>query len=407
LASLNESESGEGFLSPLGSSPLPDYRNPRISLAGKGKKDHMNALILHFKKVTPLCLIVSALAYFELLPTAQAVSPAPDGGYPGGNTAEGQSALLSLTSGTYNTAVGVFSLLSLINGSFNTGVGGATLLVNSGNTNTAIGAGALLSNSVGFNNTANGGFTLFDNTTGSANTAIGEGALFQNTIGSTNTAIGVAALAANTTGSGNTVIGDGALNSNTSGNSNIALGAGSGRNVTTASNVICIGTTGQNVNDSFYVGNVFETSIDPDNLPVLIDVTGRLGTQSSSRRFKDDVRSMDKASEAILALRPVTFHYKNDIKGKPQFGLIAEEVAEVDPNLAVRDNNGEIYTVRYDQVNAMLLNEFLKEHRTVQELKKQVAALTATVKEQAALIQKVSDKVDLNRPAPQVVDNHK
>ena len=94
----------------------------------------MNALILHFKKVTPLCLIVSALACFELLPTAQAVSPAPDGGYPGGNTAEGQSALLSLTSGTYNTAVGVFSLLSLINGSFNTGVGSATLLVNSGNT---------------------------------------------------------------------------------------------------------------------------------------------------------------------------------------------------------------------------------------------------------------------------------
>src|SRR5262245_59608528 len=250
-----------------------------------------------------------------------------------------------------------------------------------------------------------GSFALVNNSSGNFNTAISYEALLFNGTGSTDTAVGVGALLHNNASS-NTAVGYGAL-TNSTGNSNIALGAGSGRNVTTASNVICIGTTGQNVNDSFYVGNVFETSIDPDNLPVLIDVTGRLGTQSSSRRFKDDVRSMDKASEAILALRPVTFHYKNDIKGKPQFGLIAEEVAEVDPNLAVRDNNGEIYTVRYDQVNAMLLNEFLKEHRTVQELKKQVSALTATVKEQAALIQKVSDKVDLNRPAPQVVDNHK
>ena len=352
--------------------------------------------LIQLQQATPRFFIVLLIACLTFPLRATAVSPAPDGGYPRGNTAEGQSALLSVTSGTYNTAVGVFSLLSLTEDSFNTAIGAGTLLANTAGENTAIGAGALLSNTVGFNNTANGGFTLFDNTTGSANTAIGEGALFQNTIGSTNTAIGVGALASNITGSGNTVIGDGALDLNTSGSSNIALGAGSGRNVTTASNVICIGATGQNVNDSFYVGNVFETSIDPDNLPVLIDVTGRLGTQSSSRRFKDDVRSMDKASEAVLALRPVTFHYKNDIKSKPQFGLIAEEVAEVDPDLVVRDNNGEIYTVRYDQVNAMLLNEFLKEHRKVEELEKQVEAL-------AAGLQKVSAQLEVSKPAAQTV----
>ena len=121
---------------------------------------------------------------------------------------------------------------------------------------------------------------------------------------------------------------------------------------------------------------------------------------------------MDKASEAILALKPVTFHYKSDNANRPEFGLVAEEVAEVNRDLVVRDENGEIYTVRYDAVNAMLLNEFLKEHRkneeqekTIAELKSGMTALAATVKEQASQIQKVSAQLEASIPAPQVVNN--
>jgi len=208
--------------------------------------------------------------------------------------------------------------------------------------NTATGTDAVAGNSTGNNNTANGGFALWNNSTGDNNTALGASALFNNMTGS----------------------------------NNIAVGATAGTGVSTASNVICIGIPGSNVGDSFYVGNVFETSIDPDNLPVYIDFTGRLGTPSSSRRFKDRVTSMEKASEAILSLRPVKFHYKTDATGIPQFGLIAEEVAKVDPDLVVRDKDGKPYTVRYDAVNAMLLNEFLKEHRKVEEMEKQIEILT-------------------------------
>ena len=145
---------------------------------------------------------------------------------------------------------------------------------------------------------------------------------------------------------------------------------------------------------------------------MLIDSAGQLGTMSSLRRFKHDIKPMHKASEAILALTPVTFHYKSDKTGTAQFGLIAKEVAAVNPDLVVRDEKGEIYTVRYDAVNAMLLNEFLKEHRKVQEqtatiaeLKSGMEALTATMKEQAAQIQKVSAQLEASKPAPQVVNN--
>ena len=235
-------------------------------------------------------------------------------------------------------------------------------------------------------------------------------------------------------GSNNTAVGYGAL-TNSTGSNSIALGTNAGSDVTTANNVICIGITGQNVSDSFYVGNVFETSIDADNLPVRIDFRGRLGTQTSSRRFKDHITPMDKASEAILALNPVKFHYKDDTRRRPEFGLIAEEVAQVDPNLVALDKEGKPYTVRYDQVNAMLLNEFLKEHkafleaqrkvqeeqikiekqdRTITELRSMVAeqqkgmqALTAQVREQAAQIQKVNAQIELNEPAPLMVFSHR
>jgi predicted ribosome quality control (RQC) complex YloA/Tae2 family protein len=145
---------------------------------------------------------------------------------------------------------------------------------------------------------------------------------------------------------------------------------------------------------------------------VLIDTEGQLGTMSSSRRFKKEIKPMDKASETILALKPVTFYYRNDSTDTPQFGLIAEEVAKVNPNLIVRDKQGEIYTVRYEAVNAMLLNEFLKEHkkgeqqdRKIEQLEATVARLESVLKEQAAQIQKVSAQIELSRAAPQFADS--
>ena len=395
--------------------------------------------------------LVLTFACFALVPTAQAVVPVPDGGYPGGNTAEGQRALLSLTTGGFNTAVGFLSLGSGTTNSFNTAIGAGALLANTANENTATGAGALLSNTTGVNNTANGAFALFSNTTGGANTANGLQALFSNTTGYLNVADGAQALAANTTGhdntatgfdalglnttgfnntangdralelntagGNNTASGFGALSQNTTGNGNIGLGIFGGAALTTGDNNIDIANvgvagesntirvgTGQTAT---YIAGISGVNQGTAAAVFINTTTGQLGTAppSSSRRFKKEMKPMDKASEAIMALKPVTFHYKSDKTGTPQFGLIAEEVAEVNPDLVVRDENGEIYTVRYDAVNAMLLNEFLKEHSTVQELKTEIAALTTTVKEQASQIQKVSAQLEAGKPAPQVVLN--
>jgi hypothetical protein len=367
-------------------------------------------------------LIILALGFFALLPRIQAVVPAPDGGYPGGNTAEGQAALLSLSSGRYNTAVGFFSLRSDTEGNFNTGVGAGTLLLNTAPNNTATGAAALLSNTIGEDNTANGAFALFSNTEGDQNTATGFEALFNNTTGDFNTANGTFALFSNTTGNSNTAIGDSALSNNTTGNTNTALGRNAGSSVTTASNVIAIGHQGANVDNSCYIGNIFGANVDPSGVFVAIDSSGKLGTTASSRRFKEEIQPMDKASDALLSLKPVTFRYKNYKNGPRQFGLIAEEVAEVNPDLVARDKNGEIYTVRYDQINAMLLNEFLKEHKRVEELncrlaeqeavvaqqeqefretiaeqENKIRALIASVEKQAAQIQKVSAQIEVSR----------
>ncbi len=319
-------------------------------------------------------LFVVLLVCFGLLPKAQAVNPPPDGGYPGGNTAEGQNALLNLTTGGFNTAVGFFSLRSNTEGTFNTGVGAGTLFVNTADQNTAVGAGALL-NTSGGQNTATGAFALFNNTIGLQNTANGIFALFNNTTGSDNTASGLNALASNTTGEGNTAVGDVALVSNTTGNFNTALGLLAGSNVITANNVICIGAAGFDVSDSCFIGNIRGASVSPDAIPVFVDSSDKLGTMTSSKRFKKHIKPMDKDSEAILTLKPVTFQYKDDKTGRPQFGLIAEEVAEVNPGLIVRDKEGKPYTVRYDQVNAMLLNEFLKEHRKNEEQEAVIAQL--------------------------------
>jgi hypothetical protein len=355
--------------------------------------------LIQLKRATSLFLIVLGFVWLGLLPKAQAVNPAPDGGYPGGNTAEGQNALLSLTTGGFNTAVGFFSLFANTTGFYNTAVGAGALDLNTGDSNTATGAGALLLN-----------------TTGTVNTANGVDALAFNTTGHNNTAIGFVALGNNTTGSGNTAIGTSALLGNTTGTGNIGLGIHAGSLVSTADNVICIGAAlpGADVSNSCFIGSIRGiTTQNNDAIPVLIDSAGQLGTMSSSRRYKTDIKPIDKASESILALKPVSFRYKIHKDTTPQFGLIAEEVAEVNPDLVVRDKNGEIYTVRYEAVNAMLLNEFLKEHQTVQEqgstiaeLKKDIGSLTATVKEQAAQIQKVSAQLEASKPTTQVVENN-
>ncbi len=444
----------------------------------------MNSLIQ--SKTTPPLLIALALLCFGLLPGAQAVVPAPDGGYgpPAygtGNTAEGEEALLNLTSGGFNTAAGFRTLFSNTIGNFNTAVGAGALFSNTGTENTATGAGALLNNTFGNFNTANGEAALFFNTTGDKNTATGSSALVENTTGDQNTAsgwralwknttgfwntaegsaaltlnttgarnmaIGKSALYKNTTGNQNTAAGDGALFNNTVGNFNTAIGGtalgenirGShntaigfqaGLDVSTAANVICIGANvaGANVSGTTWIANVYgRTTLNATTAPVVVSANGQLGTVASSERFKKDIATMQKASESILSLRPVTFHYKTDTTDTPQFGLIAEEVAKVNPALVLPDKEGKPFTVRYDAVNAMLLNEFLKERikvedqqETIAQLKsdatkqqaaeielksavaqqqKAIEVLTAQLKEQAAQIQRVSAQFELNKLA--------
>jgi hypothetical protein len=435
------------------------------------------------KQLTPLrrtrkfsgLLITLLFACFALSQRAQGVVPPPDGGYTGGNTAEGQNALLSLTTGGFNTGIGILSLRSNTTGSFNTAVGAGTLLANTGDGNTAVGtaallsdttgffntasgSSALLSNTIGFQNTANGIAALFSNTTGIDNTATGAAALHDNQSGGSNTATGFQALAQNTagfntatgsdslinntTGHHNTANGVDTLHFNTTGNNNVALGNGAGAVLTTGSDNIDIGNGGNAgesstirigvqtppVQTATYIAGISGTAVVGDT--VVVDGNGQLGTVASAARFKKEIKPMDKTSEAILALKPVSFQYKSDSKGKPQFGLIADEVAKVNSDLVVRDRKGEIYSVRYDAVNAMLLNEFLKEHRKVEEqngklenqarkiqeqeatmtqLKKDFGATTAQQQKQIDALtvglQKVSAQLEASKPAPQVVNN--
>ncbi len=402
-----------------------------------------------------LFLIPLVLAALALSPTAQAqLSPPPDGGYDGDNTAEGTDALFSLTTGPDNTAIGFDALYSNTTGDSNTATGSIALSTNTtgvrntadgfaalnsnttGERNTATGRAALTFNTTGNNNTADGHDALFSNTTAIRNTATGSFALFSNTTGPNNTALGYFALFSNTTGNSNTASGYDALLNNTTGIGNIALGNFAGSNLTTGdnnidvgnvgiageSNTIRIGTVGTQT-ATYMAGIVGKTA--PMGTPVFINANGQLGTTLSSARFKDEIRRMDKASEAILALKPVTFHYKKefDPEGIPQFGLVAEEVEKINPALITRDPEGKPYTVRYEAINAMLLNEFLKEHRKVEQQEasitqqrqdfeaaiaqqqKEIKTLAVTVKEQASQIQKVSAQLEMSKPAPQTVLN--
>jgi trimeric autotransporter adhesin len=330
-----------------------------------------NMTTLHLRKsINPsllrlaFLLIPFVFVCFGLSPAVRAVVPAPDGGYPGFNTAEGTNALFSLTSGVGNNAIGFQ---------------------------------ALLQNTTGIHNTADGFAALSRTTTGQHNTATGDEALGSNTTGNFNTADGAHALE-NNTGTGNT-----------------ALGFAAGANVTTANNVICLGAgvLGANVSNSCFIGNVFNQT-SPIGTAVFVNSSGKLGTITSSRRFKEEIEPMAQASEGLFALKPVTFRYKKEIDPQriPQFGLVAEDVEAVNPDLVVRDQEGKVNTVRYDAVNAMLLNEFLKEHRKVEELssivakqRKEINALAAAVKEQASQVQKVSAQVELSKAQPQKVVN--
>jgi hypothetical protein len=370
---------------------------------------HLNNII-----TTTILLALGLLALSQMV---HAVSPAPDGGYPGGNTAEGQNALFGLTTGGYNTAVGYFSLRSDTTGQFNTAVGAGALLASTETGNTATGAGALLSDTIGYNNTATGAFALFNDTDGRDNTATGSGVLFNNTHGNANTASGRGALASNTTGSSNTATGLSALASNTTGINNTALGSLGGNALTTGDNNIDIGYNVLGVageSNTIRLGNtditttiirgISGTTI-ASGATVIVAANGQLGTMTSSARFKDEIKPMDTASEALLSLKPVTFRYKKEIDpaGTSQFGLVAEEVEKVNPDLVVRDEKGKPYSVRYEQVNAMLLNEFLKAHRKMEQQQNQIDALTARLKEQATEIQKVRIEVELRKLAPETV----
>jgi len=430
---------------------------------------------------------------------AQLPPPAPDGGYPGGNTAEGDNALHDVntavginntavgsnalqdnTTGAYNVAVGSGALASNTTGSFNMAIGAGALLTSNANFNlaigyrvgfmnttgnhlTGIGAAALRNNTTASNNTAIGADALRENTTGEPNTAIGSSALRSNTTVGENTAVGFEALTASQTSFGNVAIGNSALASFTgagttttngfntalgslsltaetdgqentavgrrslefllTGSNNTAIGWRAGDNYTGAEsgNVLIgsgvAGVTGED--NTTRISNILGT-FQPFSAGVVGFVTvgpgGKLGNGSfSSRRFKDDIKPMDKASEQLFALKPVTFRYKQEFEPthSPQYGLIAEEVAEVNPNLVIHGEDGKVQGVRYDSINNMLLNEFLKEHKKVQELEATVAqqqkgmeALVATVKEQAALIQKVSAQVEMSKSTPKVVVNN-
>jgi Chaperone of endosialidase len=337
-----------------------------------------------------LMLIPLALAWFALSPTARAVC-LQGCDTSNGSTFLGDDALVNNT-GLWNTAIGYQALSSNTIGGDNVAVGSSALEANSdGYFNVAVGYNAMFSNSSGSFNTATGLYALSYNTTGGANTAYGFSAL-NNSTGDNNTAVGTDALQRNITGSNNIALGDSAGAHIVDTDFNIDIG---NRGYGTDAKTIRIGTVGDQT-ATFIVGISGATV--PTGVAVIVDAHGHLGTTTSSARFKDAIKPMDKASEAILALKPVTFRYKHNLdpEGIPQFGLVAEEVEKVNPDLVARDEHGKPYTVRYEAVNAMLLNEFLKEHKTVQELKKQVAELTAG-------LQKVSAQLEVSEAAPQTV----
>jgi endosialidase-like protein len=348
------------------------------------------------------------------------------------NTAVGAAAMLLNTGGTLNVAIGTDAMVFNDSADNNTGVGAFALEDNvAGATNAAFGIFAAQHNTAAFN-VAVGGFALQANVGGTRNTAVGAGAMEVGGGGDDNTAVGE--LAGNgITGTANTILGSGAGTGITSGGNNVCIGLGAGSNIATASGNVYIGNNVNppgpdlefntirikdnsaqvaGTNSAVFIGGIFGSTIGGANAIVGVNANGQLGTAVSSARFKKDIESMGQSSEVIFSLRPVSFRYKGDETKLPCFGLIAEEVAKVNPDLILLDKEGKPLTVRYEQIDAMLLNEFLKEHKTVQELKsivikqetiaaqqqKQIETLTAG-------LQKVSAQLQVSKSAPQVVVN--
>ena len=359
----------------------------------------MNPMLQCKRTILPL-FIAGVLACFGLLPKAEAVVPAPDGGYPNFNTAEGTNALFSLTTGAANTAVGWSSLSTNAAGGFNTATGAGALLFNTADQNTAFGAAALLFNSIGTENTAVGAAALLENTTGSSNTAVGRSALGANTASNDNTAVGHQALLQST-------------GTNNSGGGNTAIGRTAGASIISGGGNVCIGafvSAAAGETDHTYIRNINTTSVSGGGTDsVTVDLTtGLLGHLSSSQRYKEDIKAMENASETLYRLKPATYRYKKEIDPSQSldYGLVAEDVAKVDPNLANRNRDGQIESVRYNAINAMLLNEFLKEHRTVQEQGRTIARLEKQIETLTAGLQKVSAQVEVSKPRTKVVLNN-
>jgi hypothetical protein len=301
------------------------------------------------------------------------------------------------------------SLASNTKGNINTAVGDAALASNTiGGDNTATGVSALVSNTEGESNTANGAGALDRNTTGAGNVATGAFALESNITGSANTANGYNALG-RSTASNNTAIGESALANDTNGASNTAIGIGAGLNQTTGSNNVYIGAEIHGVageSDACRIASIYGATI-TGGTEVFINSDNRLGTITSSKRFKRNITPTSGASEVLYELQPVTFRYKKEIdpEGRWQFGLVAEDVEKVNPALVVRDKDGKPYSVRYDQVNAMLLSEFLKEHRKVEKLEAALDTITKRLNEQEARIQKVCAEIEVSELAAKTALN--
>jgi hypothetical protein len=423
----------------------------------KAKQTKMMNEIKNMKTVTNIIYPLFAFACFALTQNVQAVVPPPDGGYANRNTAEGTDALFSLTTGTDNTAIGFNALFNNTAGDTNTATGSLALYSNTtALANTAVGYQALYSNTSGGGNNAFGTLALSSNISGIRNLAVGSGALGSLTSGDLNVAVGNIALFQGVTVNFNTALGRGAL-FRSQGDQNVGLGFFAGANLSDGgTNNIYIGNAGPvpigTESNTIRLGTQTATTVtaggESHPMPahtatfiagisgaavtgsaVLVSSSGQLGVRVSSARFKDEIKPMDEASEAILALKPVAFRYKKEVDAErtPQFGLVAEQVETVNPDLVTRDPDGKAFTVRYEAVNAMLLNEFLKEHKTVQEQgatiaelksiaakqetintqqQREIKALAATLREQASQIQKVSAQLELEKaPAQTVVNN--
>ena len=357
-----------------------------------------------------LTLIAFALTNLALLGQVKAVDPT-DTFFGGGagmsvttgvqDSGFGFEALFSNTTGFNNTAVGAFALFSNVDGVFNTATGFNALASNTGDDNTATGFIALSNNTTGSDNTATGLNALALNTAGNSNTANGSQALNNNITGNNNTADGFQALLSNTTGSSNIAVGFGAGLFLTTGDNNIDIG---NSGIPDEANTIRVGTQGTQTKT--FIAGVSGAGV--SGMAVKVNAEGQLGTAPSSARFKEAIKPIDKASETILALKPVSFRYKKEIDPErtPQFGLVAEEVDKVNPDLVARDAQGKPYTVRYDAVNAMLLNEFLKAHKTVQEHGATIAHLQKQIEALTAGLQKVSAQLEVRKPAAQIVVNN-